>query len=113
MKPMGEYYDRQGKPIELTDWAKRMNDSKYKIVKQTHNVGRGWMVSTVWLGLNHRFGEGPPLIFETMVFAEHDWLRNDPIGVEPGLPDHDQERYTTEEEALAGHEAMVQKWSTK
>lgn len=24
----------------------------------------------VWLGLDHRYGEGSPLIFETMVFPE-------------------------------------------
>jgi hypothetical protein len=30
-------------------------------------------VSTVFLGMDHSFGEGPPLIFETMIFGgEHD-----------------------------------------
>jgi hypothetical protein len=27
-------------------------------------------VSTIWLGINHRFGDGAPLIFETMVFYD-------------------------------------------
>jgi hypothetical protein len=27
------------------------------------------VVSTVFLGLDHSFGEGPPLLFETMVFV--------------------------------------------
>jgi hypothetical protein len=31
-------------------------------------------VSTVFLGLDHRlFGDGPPLIFETMIFPDCDW----------------------------------------
>ena len=33
----------------------------------------GVTVSTVFLGINHRFGEGDPLLFETMIFGgEHD-----------------------------------------
>jgi hypothetical protein len=29
----------------------------------------GERLSTVWLGLDHQYGDGPPLIFETMLFA--------------------------------------------
>lgn len=50
-------------------------------------------VSTVWLGMNHRFGNGPPLIYETMVFG--------------GALDQEQERYEAREAAAAGHERMV------
>jgi len=33
----------------------------------------GAKVSTVFLGLDHRWGEGPPLLFETLVFeGKHD-----------------------------------------
>ena len=49
-------------------------------------------VSTVWLGLDHSYDGGPPLIFETMVFG--------------GGLDLEMERYSTEAEALAGHAAM-------
>lgn len=49
-------------------------------------------VSTVFLGLNHRFGDdGPPLLFETMVF------------VGKSGEDLNMERYTTWDQALAGH----------
>ena len=51
-------------------------------------------MSTVFLGLNHAVSEnGPPLLFETMVFG--------------GQLDSEQERYTTWEEAELGHSAMV------
>jgi hypothetical protein len=53
-------------------------------------------VSTVFLGLNHQYEEGPPLVFETMVFGGA----------------HDQaweERYSTYDEAKAGHEAMIER----
>jgi hypothetical protein len=56
-------------------------------------------VSTVFLGIDHGFGEGPPLIFETMVFAS-----------ERHLDERDCQRYSTESEAVTGHHEMVKKW---
>ena len=54
-------------------------------------------VSTVFLGIDHGFGE-TPLWFETMVFmGPDDWL------------DRDTERYTTWDEAVEGHGRMVAK----
>lgn len=52
-------------------------------------------VSTVFLGLDHNWGNGPPLIFETMVFG--------------GLLDEEQDRYSTWDEAKIGHEAMCER----
>ena len=66
---------------------------KRKIVGQDH-VGNTW-VSTVFLGLNHQYGDhGPPLLFETMVF------RND--------SGEEMWRYSTYEEALKGHKQACQ-----
>ena len=54
------------------------------------------MVSTVWLGLDHNYlGDGPPLIFETMVFRGK--------GRDRRAVDSILRRYTTKEEALGGH----------
>ena len=65
------YSDRKGRPIDLMDWAQRLEDREYSVVAQ-HWI-RGWMVSTVWLGLDHNFAfGGPPVIFETMVFPPGD-----------------------------------------
>jgi hypothetical protein len=50
-------------------------------------------VSTVFLGLDHALGIGPPQIFETMIFG--------------GVHNGDQWRYSTWDEAIAGHEAAV------
>ena len=46
-------------------------------------------VSTVFLGLDHQFGDGPPLLFETMIFG--------------GEHDEDQWRYETWADAEKGH----------
>ena len=92
------YFNRQGQPMSLEQWAVALEDRSANRVAETTLPNGNW-VSTVWLGLNHRFGEGPPLIFETMVFL----ARGD--GGEL-----DCDRYSTEAEAVAGHEAMVRKW---
>lgn len=52
-------------------------------------------VSTVFLGLDHNFFSGPPLLFETMIFG--------------GPLDQEQERYTTWDEAVEGHNRMVKR----
>ena len=51
-------------------------------------------VSTVFMALDHAFGSGPPLLFETMVFGSERW-------------EDEMERYATWEEAEEGHKAMV------
>lgn len=94
------YYDRQGHPMTLEEWAQsyKTRGAQKRVAETTLPDGK-W-VSTVWLGLDHSFGDGPPLIFETMVFESQDHLS-----------DLDCNRYSTEAEALAGHAAMVEKWS--
>lgn len=93
--PRGLYYDREGRELDLYEWARKMEDDEYKRVALDW-VG-GISVSTVWLGVNYRFEEGPPLIFETMVFdSNYD-----------ELTEFDTCRYATEEEARAGHEEVV------
>ena len=94
---MSRYYDRAGKPLSLAEWAVSFGRQQDKVVEQTA-LPNNRRVSTVWLGLNHQYGDGPPLIFETLVF--HD-----------DCNELDCERYTTEEEAQAGHARMVAKWT--
>lgn len=92
------YYDRTGKPISMRRWCQLAENRDYKIVKQDKGLGK--MVSTIWLGLDHSFGSGPPLIFETMVFAtnQHGEVEN--------WSEIAADRYSTEDEALAGHKDM-------
>jgi hypothetical protein len=54
------------------------------------------MVSTVFLGLDHRlYGKGPPMLFETMIFG--------------GSLDEYQWRYSSYDDAQTGHAAAVRK----
>lgn len=50
-------------------------------------------VSTVFLTLDHNFGDGPPVLFETLVFG--------------GPLDQEMRRYCTWDEAVSGHARMV------
>jgi hypothetical protein len=59
-------------------------------------------VSTVFLGIDHSFGDGPPLLFETMVFP------NNKDGLENWADMHCR-RYSTWEEAEAGHYEVTTK----
>lgn len=102
---LGLYFDREGQPMTGMDWTRKFEDHEYQIVAQ-HWV-RGWMVSTVWLGIDHglsRFMGAPdvPIIFETMIFAPGDVT----IGTDDDL-DQYQERYPTEAAAQAGHDRAL------
>lgn len=94
---MNDKFDKQGNPIDLMQWVKLVEDNDYKRVALTE-LPNGRRISTVWLGLNHSFDGGKPLIFETMVFS------NDKT-------DGDMDRYSTLEEAQKGHEKFVKRYS--
>jgi hypothetical protein len=89
---MSRYYDRAGNSITVEQWLPLFSDEPYKRVAL--DDAAGYSISTVWLGLDHQFGDGPPHIFETMLFGDGD--RN-----------NDCYRYSSEAAALAGHERLV------
>ena len=80
-------------PVESHDllaWGQWMQDADRVVAK----IFIGDVnVSTIFLGLDHSFSDGPPLLFETMIFGgEHDQY---------------QDRFATWEEAEAGHAKAV------
>jgi hypothetical protein len=80
------FFDKEGKPMhDVGAWAKLHQDLAYRRVAETDLPSGRW-VSTVWLGTNHRFGPGKPLIFETMVFPSRGRLSEEIC-----------ERYSTEQ----------------
>lgn len=75
-----------------------LGDQDYRRVAQ-HFFGQ-FHVSTIWLGLDHSFcSDGPPLIFETMVFGDGGPL--------------EQERYSSEADAVRGHHEYVKLYRKK
>lgn len=95
------WYDRKGQSIDATTANKLLGDMAYARVARTEITSASdpsisFDVSTVWLGVNYNFtGDGPPIIFETMVFG--------------GNENQDQTmwRWSTEEGARAGHAEVV------
>ena len=88
------------KPIEvdLFTWGKWVEESKERIIKQ-ETLENGKRISTVFLGLDHSFNSDKILLFETMVFPD-----------EKTFSELDMNRYSTYEEAIKGHQEMVDKW---
>jgi hypothetical protein len=79
-------------PISIEDLAEVYGDTNSRVTKQD-TIG-DVMISTVFLVIDHRFsGEGDPVLWETMIFG--------------GKHDGYQERYTSHEEALKGHERSI------
>lgn len=70
--------------------------------REVDTLPSGIRISTVFLELDHRFGDdGPPLVFETMAFPPGGWT------------ELDVDRYATWVEAEAGHKAMMEKFSNE
>jgi hypothetical protein len=92
-------YDRNGKAITIHEWAAlHMDDDYRQLAHHRFRDASDTKVSTAWLGVDHREGSGPPLIFETMVFRGN---------TERAVPQLTR-RYETEAEARAGHELTVE-----
>lgn len=93
------YYERDCTPITIDlntpEGVEKMREiwsHEYRRVAQDY-IG-DVHVSTVFLPIDHGWGEGPPILFETMVFgyggdSEYQW------------------RYISEEDAVSGHSLIV------
>lgn len=100
-----EWYDREGQPLNMTMVDLLLGTPGYKRVAHTEVTSASdeairYRISTVWLGLDHNFGEGEPLIFETMVFP------GEGTG-DDGWADTLRRRYPDEMAAKLGHEETV------
>jgi hypothetical protein len=90
----GKYILSDKTPVpehDLMVWARWMEEADRQVAS---DVFGHVQVSTIFLGLDYQFGDGLPILFETMVFG--------------GELDDCQWRYATWEDALAGHAKAVQ-----
>ena len=78
--------------VDLMEWARSFEGTDRCVaVDELPNDVR---VSTVFLGLNHNWGDGPPVLWETMIFG--------------GAHDGYQDRYSSRDDAIAGHAKALQ-----
>ena len=83
--------DHEPVAAELMEWARWFETATRTVAHD--ELDDGTRVSTVFLGLDYGFGEGPPVLWETMIFG--------------GEHDDDQWRYTSRESALEGHASAL------
>lgn len=87
---MSDLYFLDGKtPVKCNDieeWVVCFDRDKKHVALTEKD---GIRVSTVFLGMDHAYDSNIPLLFETMIFG--------------GKNDEDQWRYSTWDEAYAGH----------
>lgn len=76
---------------DLMTWAKWFERADRVVAKTKTPNGE---VSTVFLGLDHQFGDGPPLLFETLIFG--------------GSHNQQMWRCTTWEQAEDQHQAAIE-----
>jgi hypothetical protein len=90
---MRNYILRGKEPVienDIGKWALSFGRDNREVAKT--NIGKV-LVSTMFLGIDHSFGDGPPMLFETMIFG--------------GRHSEEQWRYATWDEAEAGHARAV------
>ena len=84
------YKLKDGKPEEFQEWYNNIDNRR---VART-DIAKDIWVSTVFLCLDHNhFGEGEPILWETMIFG--------------GSEDLSQWRATSQEESLEHHKEAV------
>lgn len=90
----GNYILENGQAVPCTDihkWAAWYETAERHVGDDEID---GYRVSTVFLGLDHNFGGGAPLLYETMIFCEgplNNWAA----------------RYSTWSQAEAGHQKVL------
>lgn len=97
---MTNWYNREGQLIDVATANELLGDRDYKRVALTRITSAtdpavNYRVSTVWLGLDHNWGDGDPILFETMSFGGGE------------AQNESQWRWTTEAAAVAGHAEIV------
>lgn len=79
---------------DLIKWGQWLQYAKRSVA---HTIIGESRISTVFLGLDHSFGDGPPVLWETMVFGD-------------GKLTGEQDRCTgNREQAEAMHQRMIER----
>lgn len=91
-------------PEEMDEFARSLEAwERDRIISHTR-VG-SFLLSTVFLGIDHSFGRGgSPILFETMVFDEGKPILYDAFALGESMF---QDRYHTGREARAAHETLA------
>lgn len=95
---MSDWYqlDEHRNVVKAPDGVYSSSDERRKNWRVGDDTVNQHRVSTVFLGLDHQYGDGPPLVFETMIFPAGSWS------------EVYCERYSTWAQAEAGHAKAIE-----
>lgn len=93
-KRYSTYYNMDGEQISIDEWCENFQPIEKRIVGR--DVVKGYLVSTVLLGIDHGWNSPVPIIFETMIF------KND-----CNMEELYMDRYPDKANALACHKQIV------
>ena len=103
--------DAEHRPVKvpLLEWAKWYEANAEGARRVASTETELFLISTVFLGLNHNWGKGPALVFETMVFEREG--HGHPVVGSKVREELDGEcwRYATWDDALTGHATTVRR----
>ncbi len=88
--------DESGDPVpcdNVLEWAVWFGQNDHARVVARTELPSGCVVSTVFLGVDHNFRDGDPVLWETMMFG--------------GNYDLACDRYRSRKDAIVGHEMWV------
>ena len=101
-RPYHYILDEHGEPkaVDLVTWAywfEASTNNRTRVIAQDKDESGETtvMVSTVFLGLDHNWGDGPPILWETLVLG--------------GDLDGEMTRYSSRDDAMRGHQDMCAK----
>ena len=84
------------KETDLITWAMWFEEAHLNGDRRVdHTMIGKTSISTVFLAMDHSWGSGPPVLWETMIFSPNEEL------------DNWTDRYTSEDDAKIGHWEMV------
>ena len=90
--------DHSIRPCELEECLEQLEYMRKHSTKHLKDEEiNGMRVSTVWLGIDHNYFGGRPLLFETMVFSDN-----------KNYQERYCDRYSTWDEAIEGHKKAIQ-----
>lgn len=93
--------DARGEPVpceDINEWGRWYGNIDNRRLAEDRDEAPGApdiRISTVFLALDHQWGDGPPVLWETLVFG--------------GPLDGEMDRYTSRAAALRGHQAMCER----
>lgn len=105
-RPLQYILNERDEPVpehDLIKWGRWLQENRDRLTVASGESAHGELVSTSFLGLDHAFGGGPPLLYETCVFAPE--VMQTPFG--PLHPAEVVDRYPTRDAALLGHAAVL------